>query len=116
MDTLDTQCLHLLRRFTNDFFKDKTGKGPEVIKVYSVKDKIFFELENYLTPMEKEIAKDQEGIKMVKDAREQLSTKTHSEYMGKAIELTKNRILHCIIFWDVENDRAFEVITLKFNN
>ena len=116
MDTLNTQSLHLLRRFTNDFLRDKTGKGPEIIKVYSVKDKIFFEIENYLTPMEKELAKDQEGIKIVKNVREKLSNNTHSEYIKKASELTKNRILHCIIFWDVENDRAFEIITLKLNN
>ena len=112
MDILDTQCLHSLRRFTADFIKDKTGKGPKVVKAYSVKDKIFLELEDYLTPIEKEITKDLEGIKIVKNVREKFSANLHDEYIHKANELFKHRILESVILWDVENDRAFEVITL----
>ncbi|SPF56982.1 hypothetical protein SBF1_970001 [Candidatus Desulfosporosinus infrequens] len=112
MDIIDTQCLHSLRRFTADFIKVKTGKGPKVVRTYSEKDKIFLELEDYLTPIEKEITKDQEGIKIVKNAREKFSANLHDEYLLKANELFKHRILESVMLWDIENDRAFEVITL----
>lgn len=44
MDTLNAQCLHLLRKLTSGFLKNKTGKGPEMINEFSVKVKVFLKL------------------------------------------------------------------------
>lgn len=63
---------------------DYMGRGPEETKTYIIDDMIFCRLKGVLTVAEKKLAKDAEGIMLIKQTRHRL--------LESARELLKNLI------------------------
>ena len=54
------------------FEKEYMGRGPTETKTYIIKDMIFVRLKGVLTPAETQLAKTNEGARMIKESRRML--------------------------------------------
>lgn len=65
---LETNISEAIIRFEIDYM----GRGPEETKTYIINDMIFCRLKGVLTVAEKKLAKDAEGIALIKQTRHRL--------------------------------------------
>jgi uncharacterized protein YbcI len=54
------------------FERDYMGRGPRVTRTYILEDMIIVRLEGVLTPAEQQLAKDGDGVKLLKGVRANL--------------------------------------------
>lgn len=54
------------------FEKEHMGRGPLIAKTYIIQDIVMIRLKGVLTPAEKHLAKDDDGIQLIKQVRTKL--------------------------------------------
>jgi uncharacterized protein YbcI len=59
------------------FEKEHMGRGPEDVKTYVIKDMVMIRLRGVLTPAERHLAKDEEGVHLIKQVRAKLLENSH---------------------------------------
>jgi|APIni6443716594_1056825.scaffolds.fasta_scaffold11643_1 uncharacterized protein YbcI len=67
------------------FEKEHMGRGPLEAKTYIIQDIVLIRLKGVLTPAEIQLAKDVEGIQLVKQVRTKLLENAH-EMIGEIIQ------------------------------
>ena len=62
----------LIRNAIIKFEQEFMGRGPEDVKAFIMKDLVLIRLKGVLTPAERQLAKSEDGIEMVKAMRQNL--------------------------------------------
>jgi len=83
-------------RFEQEFM----GRGPEDVRAFIVRDIILVRLKGVLTPAERQLAKTEEGIEMVKQLRQTLIAQGRKNLSEEIAEITGVKIT--ALFTDID--------------
>ena len=83
-------------RFEQEFM----GRGPEDVRAFIVRDIILVRLKGVLTPAERQLAKTEEGIEMVKQLRQTLIAQGRKNLSEEISEITGVKIT--ALFTDID--------------
>jgi len=83
-------------RFEQEFM----GRGPEDVRAFIVRDIILVRLKGVLTPAERQVAKTEEGIEMVKQLRQTLIAQGRKNLSEEIAEITGVKIT--ALFTDID--------------
>ena len=70
------------------FEQEFMGRGPEDVKAYIMKDLVLIRLKGVLTPAERQLAKSDDGIEMVKAMRQNLISQGREKLSRQLSEIT----------------------------
>jgi len=59
------------------FEKEHMGRGPEDVRTHIIQDMVLIRLKGVLTPAERHLAKDEEGVQLIKQVRAKLLENSH---------------------------------------
>ncbi|MFZ5988715.1 MAG: DUF2294 domain-containing protein, partial [Bacillota bacterium] len=95
------------------FEKEYMGRGPKDIKTKIIQNHILIIVDGFLTPSEKKLADNKQGIELIKDMRSVLFENSR----GNLIELIKQIINIDIIstHFDISTKTGEKVIVLTVN-
>lgn len=95
------------------FEQEFMGRGPSDVKAFIIKDLILVRLKGVLTPAERQLAKNIEGIEMVKRMRQNLINQG-KEKLNEEIEA----LVHCKVtglFTDIDTQIGERVIVFTLD-
>lgn len=110
------QMAQQFSRVTADFIKRKSGKGPEFIKTYCLDNRILIEFNNYLTPIEMEVAGTSEGIFIIKNVRDRYSVKIQEEYIKEISNVFGIKVAGMSVAWNIKDNEGFILIKIMCNS
>lgn len=94
------------------FEKEHMGRGPVDVKTHIIQDMIIIRLKGVLTPAEKHLAKDDEGIQLIKQVRSKLLENSHT-ILGRAIQdIIGSEIISFYTDISTRTGERFIVVTL----
>src|SRR6266508_407605 len=83
-------------RFEQEFM----GRGPEDVRAFIVRDIILVRLKGVLTPAERQLAKTEDGIEMVKRLRQTLIAQGRKNLSEEIAEITGVKVI--ALFTDID--------------
>lgn len=95
------------------FEKEHMGRGPLDVKTYIIKDIVVIRLIGVLTPAERHLAKDDEGIQLVKQVRAKLLENSHMLLAQTIQDITGLEIVSFHTDISTKTGERFIVITFK---
>lgn len=95
------------------FEKEHMGRGPLDVKTYIIKDIVVIRLIGVLTPAERHLAKDDEGIQLVKQVRAKLLENSHMLLAQTIQDITGLEIASFHTDISTKTGERFIVITFK---
>ena len=78
----------LIRNAIIKFEQEFMGRGPEDVRAFIVRDIILVRLKGVLTPAERQLAKSEDGIEMVKQVRQTLIAQGRKKLCEEVDEIT----------------------------
>ncbi len=93
------------------FEQEFMGRGPEDVKAFIVKDLVLIRLKGVLTPAERQLANNTDGIEMVKAMRQNLISQGREKLIQQLSEITGATVLG--LFTDIDTQIGERVIVFS---
>src|SRR5205823_737286 len=77
-----------IRNAVIKFEQEFMGRGPDDVRAFIVRDIILVRLKGVLTPAERQLAKTQDGVEMVKRLRQNLIAQGRDKLFDQVSEIT----------------------------
>src|SRR5438105_14488509 len=90
------------------FEQEFMGRGPEDVRAFIVRDVILVRLKGVLTPAERQLAKTEDGIEMVKRLRQTLIAQGRKNLCEEISEITGAKIT--ALFTDIDTHIGERII------
>lgn len=95
------------------FEKDHMGRGPLEARTYIIQDIVIIRLKGVLTPAEKHLAKDDDGIQLIKQVRTKLLENAHEIIEEIIKEITGITLVSLHTDISTKTGERFIIITLS---
>lgn len=96
-------------RFEQEFM----GRGPEDVRAFIVRDIILIRLKGVLTPAERQLAKSEDGIEMVKRLRQTLISLGRKKLSEEIAEITGVKVT--ALFTDIDTHIGERIIVFTLD-
>ncbi len=93
------------------FEQEFMGRGPEDVKAFIVKDLVLIRLKGVLTPAERQLANNTDGIEMVKAMRQNLISQGREKLTQQLSEITGATVLG--LFTDIDTQIGERMIVFS---
>ena len=93
---LEAAIRNAIIKFEQEFM----GRGPEDVKAFILKDMVVIRLKGVLTPAERQLAKNPDGVDMVKAMRQNLIAQGREKLSQQLSEITGATVLG--LFTDID--------------
>jgi uncharacterized protein YbcI len=94
------------------FEQEFMGRGPDEAKVFLVRDQVLVRLKGVLTPAERQLAKTEDGVDMVKRLRQVLIAQGRDKLCDQVSEITGAKTLALFTDIDVQIGERVLVFTV----
>jgi len=95
------------------FEQEFMGRGPEDVRAFIVRDIILIRLKGVLTPAERQLAKSEDGIEMVKQVRQTLITQGRKKLCEEIGEIIGVKIT--ALFTDIDTHIGERIIVFTLD-
>ena len=95
------------------FEQEFMGRGPEDVRAFILRDIILIRLKGVLTPAERQLAKSEDGIEMVKRMRQNLIAQGRESLSGQMNAITGIRVTGLFTDIDVQSGERMIVFTFE---
>lgn len=95
-----------------EFLKEQMGEEAEAVITQVVGDTIIVRFKGVLPPAERHMAKDQEGVKLIKELKAKLIERVRPILEAMIKNLTDAEVVGIHSSFDVERDERIEIFTL----
>ena len=95
------------------FEQEFMGRGPEDVRAFIVRDIILVRLKGVLTPAERQLAKSEDGIEMVKRVRQTLIAQGRKKLCDEISEITG--VKATALFTDIDTHIGERIIVFAFD-
>ncbi len=92
----ETAIRNAIIKFEQDFM----GRGPTEVKAFILRDLVLVRLKGVLTPAERQLAKNSEGVDMVKRMRQNLISQGREQLCNQITAITGTEVTG--LFTDIE--------------
>jgi len=107
-DTTKGEAETAIRNAIIKFEQEFMGRGPTDVKAFILRDIVLVRLKGVLTPAERQLAKNSEGIDMVKRMRQNLIAQGREKLCSQISTITGAEVIG--LFTDVETHIAERMI------
>ncbi len=95
------------------FEQEFMGRGPSDVKAFIIKDLILVRLKGVLTPAERQLAKNGEGVEMVKRMRQNLITQGKEKLNEEIETIVQSKVTG--LFTDIDTQIGERVIVFTLD-
>jgi uncharacterized protein YbcI len=95
------------------FEKEHMGRGPVDVKSYIIQDMVLIRLRGVLTPAESHLAKDEDGIYLIKQVRAKLLENSYEILAGDISNITGCKVISFHTDISTKTGERVIVITLE---
>jgi len=104
----ETSIRNAIIKFEQEFM----GRGPTDVKAYILRDIVLVRLKGVLTPAERQLAKNPDGIEMVKNMRQNLISQGREKLCSQISEITGAEVIGLFTDIDTQIGERMIVFTL----
>ncbi len=104
----ETSIRNAIIKFEQEFM----GRGPTDVKAYILRDIVLVRLKGVLTPAERQLAKNPDGIEMVKHMRQNLISQGREKLCSQISEITGVEVIGLFTDIDTQIGERMIVFTL----
>ena len=104
----ETAIRNAIIKFEQEFM----GRGPTDVKAYILRDIVLVRLKGVLTPAERQLAKNPDGIEMVKNMRQNLISQGREKLCSRISEITGTEVISLFTDIDTQIGERMIVFTL----
>ena len=104
----ETSIRNAIIKFEQEFM----GRGPTDVKAYILRDIVLVRLKGVLTPAERQLAKNPDGIEMVKNMRQNLISQGREKLCSQISEITGLEVIGLFTDIDTQIGERMIVFTL----
>ena len=104
----ETAIRNAIIKFEQEFM----GRGPTDVKAYILRDIVLVRLKGVLTPAERQLAKNPDGIEMVKNMRQNLISQGREKLCSQISEITGVEVIGLFTDIDTQIGERMIVFTL----
>ncbi|OEU44651.1 MAG: hypothetical protein BBJ60_10430 [Desulfobacterales bacterium S7086C20] len=97
------------------FEKEHMGRGPEDVKTHIIQDMVMIRLKGVLTPAERHLAQDEEGVQLIKQVRAKLLENSHKLLADVMENITGCGTISLHTDISTKTGERFIIITLSKN-
>jgi uncharacterized protein YbcI len=97
------------------FEKEHMGRGPEDVKTHVIQDMVVIRLKGVLTPAERHLAKDEEGVHLIKQVRAKLLENSHEMLVDLIRDKTGCETISLHTDISTRTGERFIIVTLAEN-
>lgn len=97
------------------FEKEHMGRGPEDVKTHIIQDMVMIRLKGVLTPAERHLAQDEEGVQLIKQVRAKLLENSHKILADVMENITGCGTISLHTDISTKTGERFIIITLSKN-
>jgi len=105
----ETAIRNAIIKFEQEFM----GRGPMDVKAYILRDLVLVRLKGVLTPAERQLAKSEDGVEMVKAMRQNLITQGREKLCAQLTEITGASVSG--LFTDIDTHVGERVIVFSLD-
>lgn len=105
---MESAIRNAIIRFEQEFM----GRGPTDVRAFIIRDTILIRLKGVLTPAERQLAKSEEGIGMVKQMRQNLISQGREQLCRQMLEITGAETTALFTDIDARVEERMIVLTL----
>lgn len=102
-----------IRNAVIKFEQEFMGRGPMEVKAFILRDIVLVRLKGVLTPAERQLAKSEDGVEMVKRMRQNLIAQGRDKLCAQISEITGATILG--LFTDIDTSIGERIIVCSFD-
>lgn len=95
------------------FEKEHMGRGPVDVRTHIIQDMVIIRLKGVLTPAERHLAKDDEGIQLIKQVRAKLLENSHEILSPVIRDITGSGTISFHTDISTQTGERFIIITLS---
>ncbi len=106
---METALRNAIIKFEQEFM----GRGPTEVRVFILRDIILIRLKGILTPAERHLAKNGEGIGMIKQMRQNLISQGREQLCRQILEITGVETTG--LFTDIDTHLEERMIVFSLN-
>jgi uncharacterized protein YbcI len=107
---LETAIRNAIIKFEQEFM----GRGPTDVKAFILRDIVLVRLKGVLTPAERQLAKNSEGVDMVKKMRQNLISQGREKLCSQISTITGTEVTG--LFTDIETHISERMIVFTLEN
>jgi uncharacterized protein YbcI len=104
----ETAIRNAIIKFEQEFM----GRGPTDVKAFIIRDIVLVRLKGVLTPAERQLAKNPDGIEMVKKMRQNLISQGREKLCSQISEITGTEVIGLFTDIDTKIGERMIVFTL----
>jgi len=105
----ETAIRNAIIKFEQEFM----GRGPMDVKAFIIRDLVLVRLKGVLTPAERQLAKSEDGVEMVKAMRQHLITQGRDRLCAQLTEITGASVSG--LFTDIDTQVGERVIVFSLD-
>jgi uncharacterized protein YbcI len=105
----ETAIRNAIIKFEQEFM----GRGPMDVKAFILRDLVLVRLKGVLTPAERQLAKSEDGVEMVKAMRQHLITQGRDRLCAQLTEITGASVSG--LFTDIDTQVGERVIVFSLD-
>ncbi len=105
----ETTIRNAIIKFEQEFM----GRGPMDVKAFILRDLVLVRLKGVLTPAERQLAKSEDGVEMVKAMRQHLITQGRDRLCAQLTEITGASVSG--LFTDIDTQVGERVIVFSLD-
>ena len=105
----ETAIRNAIIKFEQEFM----GRGPMDVKAFIIRDLVLVRLKGVLTPAERQLAKSEDGVEMVKAMRQNLITQGRDRLCDQLTEITGASVSG--LFTDIDTQVGERVIVFSLD-
>jgi len=106
---METAIRNAIIKFEQEFM----GRGPMDVKAFILRDLVLVRLKGVLTPAERQLAKSEDGVEMVKAMRQNLITQGRDRLCEQLTEITGASVTG--LFTDIDTQVGERVIVFSLD-
>ncbi len=106
---VETAIRNAIIKFEQEFM----GRGPMDVKAFIIRDLVLVRLKGVLTPAERQLAKSEDGVEMVKAMRQHLITQGRERLCTQLTEITGASVSG--LFTDIDTHVGERVIVFSLD-
>ena len=106
----ETAIRNAIIKFEQEFM----GRGPTDVKAFIIRDIVLVRLKGVLTPAERQLAKNSEGVDMVKKMRQNLISQGREKLCSQISTITGTEVTG--LFTDIETQISERMIVFTLEN
>jgi len=113
-DTTQGEAETAIRNAIIKFEQEFMGRGPTDVKAFILRDMVLVRLKGVLTPAERQLAKNSEGVDMVKRMRQNLITQGREKLCSQMTAITGIEVTG--LFTDIDTHIGERVMVFTLEN